>query len=91
MFNVFGLVKTVHVFTMIRKSNPGLLVFLGFTTFFLFMSYLFIWQIYQKVKIVVETHEDSPMLMLSYLAYRLYICVLGVAFMLLSVADFMHV
>jgi hypothetical protein len=82
---LLALAKTLRILTAMRKTDPGLLIFFAFVLFFLVLAALLVWQVYRKASAEIRVRENSLVLVISYIAFRLYICVLGVAIMLLGI------
>ena len=87
---LLALAKTLRILLTVRKTDPGLLLFFAFILFFLVMAALSIWQVYRHARAEVQVRENPSALLISYLALRLYLCVLGVAIMLLFTINLMH-
>ncbi len=66
------------------KSDPGTLIFLLFVLFFLVFATVSILQVYRKASAEIQVRENSGVLVFSYIAFRLYLLVLGVAIMLFA-------
>ena len=76
--------------TVGRKLDPGLLIFFAFILCFLVLADFFVWQMYRKASAEMQVREDSPALSISFMAYRLYLLVLGVAIMSLKIIGMIH-
>ena len=86
MFNLMCLLELVKTFSRLvaaRKAAPELIFLLAFALFFLTMAAWSMWHVYQRSRVQLQLLDNSTVLFISYLALRLYICVLGVAMMLL--------
>lgn len=93
MFNLMcllALVKTFRILSAMRNTDPGLLLLFVIALFFIIMATVSIWQVYRRARAELQVQDDPTALVLSYLALRLYICVLGIAIMLLFTINLMH-
>ena len=79
-----ALTDAFRVLLAMRKHDPGLLAFFAFVLVFLIFAAFSIWQVYRHASAEIQIRENSPVLVISYIAFRLYLLVLGVAIMLLA-------
>ncbi len=96
LFNATALLHWYGVFFKNRTgvlARPGLDIAAGFVLLILLVSGVFAKQAFdlsrQELGSFLEPDQDERFVAVSYLAFRLYIMVLGTAVILLSLAD-MH-
>ena len=78
------LIEVIRSHLWLFKARPELVSLFAIVVLALLIASCFMWRIYQIAKAELTVQETSALSVLSYVAFRIYLLVLGVAFLLLQ-------
>ena len=81
------LIKDLYSSVAEHRSAPGLIVAYLASILVLVIAAISAWQVFQAARKQALTADNAPVLVVSYLAFRIYFCMLGLALALLTVVD----